>query len=261
MKKNLVSMLGALAIGAAAMMPMKAEGQQLSIGNNWSSKSNEVINYVVSGSDLAYAPSQNFQIYDFNSSNNIKSWVRGVNTSSDNLFQNNLAYKIAVTNGIINKQRIQFKDSTGNKVYGNSFSNMIVTYKVIDKNGVRTFDLGKECSSVGTNAFDLPMPTTSNEFAGVYATNYLSFARKESAIPNLEVITGDSTNATVNVSNVLPGENIILESRTNLTDNSSWSPVKTNYVPVTSENFGKTDSTTFSVPADKQKEFFRARVQ
>jgi hypothetical protein len=260
MRKNLVSMLGVLAMGAVAMIPIKSTGQQLSIGNYWASTKNEGVSYTSSGSDVAYTNKQDFQIYDLDN-NGVTNSARGVDTTENSTFQILLEYKKAVVDGTINNQRMRFKTAGGTSFPGNTFQGMVVTYKTIDHTGVRTFDLGKECALAGANPFDLPMPTTSNAVPGVYSTNYLHFARIDSTMPNLEVIAGDSTNATIRVNLVLPGENVVLESRTNLVE-GPWLPFKTNYIPVTTDNFGTTDSTIFlNVPIDQSRVFFRARVQ
>ncbi len=250
MKKSLFSILGAVALGAASMLPNESKGQMISIGNNWSTSGsrNESITYSASGGDITYTNKQDFMIYDIEGPGMTNSF-RAINSISPNMLVTNLmAYKTAVLDGIPTMQRIRFKDINGSPVAYNSFTNHVVTYKVVDKNAIRVFDLGKECALAGEFPFDLPMPITSNAVPGVYATNYLLFTRKDSISPKLEspVLDLDKTNLSLTVTKVLPGENIILESTTNLNDSAYWLPVGTNYLGVTSENFGTTDSITFT---------------
>ncbi len=262
MGKRLVSLLGGLFLGAASLLPNEGLGQQLSIGNNWSTGSNESTTYIKSGSSVKYTNTQPFKIYDVDDLGN-QYQKRGVNTNSNNLFKMVLEYRDSVANGITNKLNIQFKNSSGLPVYsGSSFpSNIVVTMKVISKNGIKTYDLGKECVSTNSKPFFVPLPTTSNAIPGGYATNYLSFATKESSSPEITNFTIDSGNATIRVNDVLPGENIILESKTNLTD-LTWTSIATNYIPVTPSNFGTTTSTIFSnIPTGGNQEFFKIRVQ
>jgi hypothetical protein len=266
MGKRLVSLLGGLFLGAASLLPNEGLGQQLKIANYIPNGVNENVSYVANGTDATYVNSaNNFQIYDINTFSGNTNSVRNANISSNKLFKIVLAYQGTIANGIVNKQRVSFVKADGKtKVLGSSFpSNTLVTYKVMDKTGVRTFDLAKECAAMPntTTPFEIPMLTTSNAISGDYSTNYLSFATKESSTPEISTFTIDSGNATIRVNDVLPGENIILESKTNLT-NSTWTPIATNYVGVTPDNFGTTTSTIFSnIPATGNQRFFKIRVQ
>lgn len=269
MRKRLTSLLGAAVFGVAAMLPGEMNGQQLRIANYTTSFGNQNVAYIANGADSKYTSTANaFQIYDIDSLGNTNK-ARSVNTSTGGLFKIFLAYKGTIADGITNKQRVAFlKEDGATKVLGSSFlGNIVITYKVIDKTGTRVFDLAKECAAMSnTNTpFEIQMPTTSNALPGTYSTNYLSFATKESSTPTIESLDldGRQSNATVTVNNVLPGENVVLESTEDLSNPIDWSPIATNYVAVTSQNFGTTDSTIFgNVKAmKKEKEFFRARVQ
>lgn len=262
MKNKLMSLIGGVVLGAFVLLPKEADAQRLRIANYSSSGGNLNSEYVANGTNTTYTVNaNNFQIYDTTSAGQTNKST-GVDINSNNLFQIIMAYKGTVTNGIKNAQRVQFLDASGtNKIYGNSFpTNIAVTYKTIDKNGTRVFDLGKECAGL-TNYFEITMPTTSNAVPGNYATNYLSFTLKESSTSELENITINNNQAKMNVKKVLPGANVILDYSTNLITDA-FEAIKTNYVPVTLDNFNSTSSTTFTnLDLTGPQGFFRTRVE
>lgn len=266
MKKRLTSLLGAVALGATAILPTYA-------GTNWL----KIVNY----SD-AQATKNNFISYGQgelapNHTDDVRSLsIRDSTSNTNNLivdpnqntsFVSNLAIppNPYVTNGSINALRLKFYDGAGVGTSGASTfpQNLLITAQILTNGVVYTgFDV-LSATKLPNGQVNLPKIKTNG--SNPYATLRVNFTPKESSIPTIEsfVMNPDQSNATVTVNNVLPGESVVLESADSLTNVPSWSPVSTNYVSVTPANFGTTDSTTFSnVPAmRKEKEFFRARVQ
>jgi len=281
MRKNLISMLGAVALGVASMLPNEGNTQgTLSIVNYSNPKINSPhigVNYVFGGEDVAYtnpAGSKVLGIYDSTTPSESNSQARV--DSASNIFTQKLYYSGNITaNVTTNQLRFRFFTSPVSSAWVNysTFpSNMLINAKVFYNNGlsqvmdvVAASKLYSKDESNTNGCFCLPVILKTNTLNSIdYATCQVSFATKESSIPKLEspVLDLDKTNAAVTVANVLPGENIILESTTNLNDGASWLPVGTNYLGVTLENFGKTDLTTFTnLPAIDKQRFFRARVQ
>jgi hypothetical protein len=265
-KKNLLSWLALSFIGVSTFFP-EASAQQLRIVNYAPSFPKQVnVQYIVDGTNTVYSNTNknSLEIFDLTNTE-VTNSIRRVDTTTDSTFKIIFAYKGNISNGIYNAERVQFFNSSGSKVHGSSFpDNILITYQVRDKEGIRVFDLKKECAATPTinDPFEIPLQSPSNAVPGAYVTNYLVFTRKEYSIPKLDNISLNSSNTEISVSNVLPGSYVILQNKTNLTEQTDWTSGVTNYIPVTIDNFNLTDSTSFTnITFSDSEGFYRAKVK
>jgi hypothetical protein len=278
MKKSLVSMLGAVALGVASMLPN--EGRAAGSGNGYNSLSinntstdqtkQNRIEYNVGGTNGFSSPfyANNLKIYDANTTKS--NTMIAVDTTTNNTFTATLTYVPNITKqGSENTLKFKFFNPTGTSGLESTFpSNILITAQIsLAGQGIYTnIDVSKLIRDTASASFEGPikLPNINTNGPNPYATLKVNFTRKESSIPEIKSLDLDleKTNAAVTVNQVLPGEKIILESTTNLNDSASWVPLKTNYVGVTAQNFTEPDSVAFTnVPAIDKQRFFRARVQ
>ena len=263
MKTGLISLLGALTVGAVALSSQISQAgnpflRVLNTSTNNSSSQQNRIEYTQGG---AYGFATNYpkslRIYDAVTTNT----TVPVNTNIDTTLTANLAYTTSTVNRAENTLKFKFFNSSGASTSSDSTfpSNILITAQLlIGQNNYTNFDIIKLVHDAASPTFDggISLPSINTNGPNPYATLKIRFAPKETSQPKLENIS----NGQVRVDAVLPGSSISLDSTANL-GTQTFSSAQTNYVPVTPNNFGSTTSTTFTnIDFSLPKNFFRAKV-
>lgn len=268
MKKNLISILGALGIGALALLP-----NENSAGNNFlrvlntstnnpSSQQNR-IEYVQDGSyGFTTNYTKSLKIYDSQTTNTIVP----VDANIDNTFTANLAYNTNTANNAENTLKFKFFNTNGVSLSSESTfpSNILITAQVSRGANIYTnFDVIKLVKDAASPSYDgaIKLPNISTNEENPYAVLKIKFTHKNSSTSQLENISISTNKANIGVNNVLPGSKVLLDYSTNLM-NDAFHTIQTNYIAPTTENFNTTASTTFTnLDISGPQGFFRTKIE